>query len=84
MAESNLFIIIVSTCISSWICCICFSFCLKKYNKENQNARLQNTRILTRHKIKPFEIDQPIDDEIKDAFEPYSIRHPQITGDENV
>ncbi len=67
--------------ISSVIFCFCVKCYFNKRKRESEKIRLQNTRILIRHKIKPF---IQIDEEVKDEFEQYDIIKPQIIGDENV
>jgi hypothetical protein len=88
MTETDIFIITVCSVISSVIFCLCFRYYKDRNTQINERIRLNNSRkkIMLKFRIKPIiEItdDQNIN-ELKDEFEQYEVRQPQITGEQNV
>lgn len=84
MDQNTQALIIAVTSLSSVIMmCCCYNYYKVVREKESKN-KLENTRkkFMVKNKVKP--IIQMTDEELKDEFEKYEIRRPQITGEENV
>ena len=84
MDQNTQALIIAVTSLSSVIMmCCCYNY-YKGIKAEQSKNKLENTRkkLMVKNKIKP--IIQMTNEELKDEFEQYEIRRPQITGEENV
>lgn len=81
--NTQVLIISVTSLGSIIIMCCCYSYYKGVREKESKN-NLDNTRrkLMVKNKIKP--ISKMTDEELKDEFEQYELRRPQITGEENV
>lgn len=84
MDKSTQDTIIIISCISSFILCCCLKCCRDIYKEREFKIKTDNTRkkIMVKNRIKP--IIQMTNEELKDEFEQYEIRTPQLTGQENV
>ena len=84
MDQNTQALIIAVTSLSSVIMmCCCYNY-YKGIKAEQSKNKLDNTRkkSMVKNKVKP--IIQMTDEELKDEFEQYEIRTPQLTGQENV
>jgi hypothetical protein len=70
--------------ISSLLFCVCFRYYKDRNRKIHEQNRLNNVRQKVAIKLRVKPIIQMTDEELKDEFEQYELRHVQSTGDQNV
>lgn len=76
---------IIGGSVSCFLLVVCLIRHHNQINRENNDKGRQinfRRKLMVSHKVKP--IFQMTDEELKDEFEQYEMRTPQITGEEKV